>query len=898
MKPDLPFKPTQGRRTWTPYFVLLLSLALTAIASYYVAVMARTKDELRFENAVQRTQNDIQQRLDTYITLLRTGSGLFAASEQVRRDEFRAYVDRLELRRTYPGIQGIGFSVRVSPSEKDGVIADMRKQGVKNFTIRPEYKRAEYHSIIYLEPLDRRNQAAIGFDMFSEPIRRAAMERARDTDSPAASGKVILVQEIDKNKQAGFLIYVPVYRNGTTPKTVAQRRAALQGFIYSPFRADDLMAGIFGNDKFPFLDFQIYDGTAPDAKNLLHSSDSKSNFQHRFYRPRFSTTRKINIAGRPWTIVFTSRPELDRLSETTLVPYIALVGVSIALILFGVTRSQVCARIAAECLAADLRDSEGALKESEERFRQLTEKVRIIPWEADAISGRFTYVGPQTVDILGYPLEDWYTDNFWAEHIYSEDREWAIEFCLNSTVSQENYEFEYRMLAADGEIVWLLDLVNVVRDENGPKLLRGILIDITDRKLVEAERSRLLEREQLARADAEAANRMKDEFLATLSHELRTPLNAMVGWTTLLRTRKFDEATTARALETIDRNTKALSQLIEDLLDVSRIMTGKFRFDLRPVNLAAAIEAAIDAVRSAAEAKNIIINSVFEDRHCLVSGDPTRLQQIVWNLLTNAIKFTPKGGLVEVHLDRHNSNAQITVIDTGQGISPEFLPHIFERFRQADASITRKHGGLGLGLAIVRHLVELHGGTIRAESPGEGQGAKFIVTLPFRAISDLSQVSEVSRSNEQELVSDRNEDVAIDKSLFLNNLSVLVVDDEPDARELVTAVLEKSGAKVTAVGSAKEAFAIITEAAAGRRPDIMISDIGMPEEDGYSLIRKIRALKPDRGGQIPAIALTAYARAEERARAIAAGFHIHIPKPVKPEELIAIVANLSNRFHS
>ncbi|MGF1934882.1 MAG: PAS domain S-box protein [Nostoc sp. ChiQUE02] len=378
--------------------------------------------------------------------------------------------------------------------------------------------------------------------------------------------------------------------------------------------------------------------------------------------------------------------------------------------------------------------AEAALKHSEKRLKILTEKVRVIPWEVNATSGNFTYVGPQTFDILGYPLSDWYIDDFWAKHMHPEDAEWAIQYCQESSLSLNNYEFEYRMLAADGRVVWLHDIVNVVRDENGPQLLHGFMIDITDRKQAEQEREHLLEREQAARADAEAANRMKDEFLATLSHELRTPLNAILGWTQLLRTRKFDEATTGRALETIERNTRSLAQLIEDVLDVSRIIRGTLHLSMQQIKLVPLIEAAIDTVYPAAQAKEISINCRFDPEVGVVVGDANRLQQIVWNLLSNAVKFTPKGGKVDVQLVHIESCVQIRVSDTGGGIAAEFLPHVFERFRQADSSSTRSHGGLGLGLAIVRHLVELHGGTVSAESAGIGQGAIFVVSLPIKAI--------------------------------------------------------------------------------------------------------------------------------------------------------------------
>jgi PAS domain S-box-containing protein len=533
---------------------------------------------------------------------------------------------------------------------------------------------------------------------------------------------------------------------------------------------------------------------------------------------------------------------------------------------------------------SERKQAEAALKESEERFRKLAEKVRVIPWEADATTGNFTYVGPQTVEILGYPLSDWYSDNFWEHHIHPQDRDWTIKHCIESSLSQENYEFEYRMLAADGRVVWLYDIVNVVRGENGPLILRGFMIDITDRKLAEQEREQLLLKEQAARESAEAANRMKDEFLATLSHELRTPLNAMLGWTQLLRSRKFDEETTDRALETIDRNTKSLTTLIEDILDVSRIITGKLRLDVRPVKLASVVQVAIDVVRPAAEAKEICIECFFDSCVDIVLGDANRLQQIVWNLLSNAVKFTPKEGKIYVRLESANSRVLIQVKDSGEGIATEFLPYVFERFRQADSSSTRSHGGLGLGLAIVRHLVELHGGTVRVESPGIGQGATFIVDLPMKVVA--------TKTIEPEQLLSTVGDLEVENTLpKLEGLRVLVVDDEPDARQLLSTVLVQHEAQVVAVSSAPEALIALQQF----QPDVLVSDIGMPQQDGYALIRQVRALSSEQGGRTPAVALTAYARAEDRTQALLAGFQLHVPKPVDPTELAAVVANLAGR---
>ncbi len=530
------------------------------------------------------------------------------------------------------------------------------------------------------------------------------------------------------------------------------------------------------------------------------------------------------------------------------------------------------------------KQEEALLKQSEERLRKLTEKVRVIPWEANANTGNFTYVGPQSVEILGYPLTNWYSHTFWVEHMHPEDREWAVNYSLESSLTLDNYEFEYRMLAADGRVVWLYDIVNVVRNQDGPQLLHGFIIDITDRKLAEQEREQLLAREQAARAAAEAANRMKDEFLAILSHELRTPLNAILGWTQLLISRKLDQPTITRALETINRNGKSLTQLIEDVLDVSRIIRGNLRLNMYPVKLIPIVEATIDTVRPAADAKQIHIEGRFDQSIGLVMGDANRLQQIVWNLLSNAVKFTPTGGRVVVYLERIDSCVQIRVSDTGAGIDPGFLPYVFERFRQADSSSTRSHGGLGLGLAIVRHLVELHGGTVSVESLGIGQGSTFSITVPMKAVVVEESTPEQSSSLLQPEPSQ-------DYLLILESLRVLVVDDEADARQLFTTILTQYGAQVTAVASTSEALGTIPQF----RPDILVCDIGMPEEDGYTLIRKLRNLSPAEGGRTPAVALTAYARAEDRTQALLAGFQLHIPKPVNPGELAAVVANLAGR---
>lgn len=395
----------------------------------------------------------------------------------------------------------------------------------------------------------------------------------------------------------------------------------------------------------------------------------------------------------------------------------------------------------------------------------------------------------------------------------------------------------------------------------------------------------LLEAEQAARAESERASRIKDEFLATLSHELRTPLNAILGWSQLLRQGAGDKEILEEGLAVIDRNTRVQVQLIEDLLDMSRIISGKIRLNVQFTDVSTFIDAAIETVKPSADAKGIRLEKVLDRRGGSVSGDPGRLQQVVWNLLSNAIKFTPRGGTVQVLTRRVNSSLEISVSDTGRGIPPEFLPYVFERFRQADSSTTRAHGGLGLGLSIVKHLVELHGGTVRADSPGENQGSTFTVVLSLAAVH-------LPAGDQQRLDPTASSAEPLDcRSTSLGGIKILVVDDESDARRLVKRVLEECDAQVITASSAAEALQLVVS----ESPDVLVSDIGMPVMDGYELIRRVRALNNGKNGRIPAIALTAFARSQDRTRALLAGYLVHISKPIEPHELIATVATVAGR---
>lgn len=740
-------------KDWIPFVVAGVGLLISLVAAVWVGRETRARNHLRFESEVERARTSIGRRMDLYIASLRSGAGLFAASDSVSAREFAAYVSRIDLKRQYPGIQGIGFSRRMTAQGRPVVEAFAQQEYQRPFKVWPEQPpRNEYHAILFLEPRDPPNLAAIGYDMFTEPVRREAMERARDEGRAAASGKVTLVQEIDPAKrQAGLLIYVPVYEGGDVPATLEARRDKLLGFIYSPFRAGDLLEGIFG-DLHGVVDIEVYDGASAQASSLLfhrhqpHSGDA------------LEETRQLVVAGRPWTIVFRSRPGFADGRGGGVAWWVFAAGAAVSLLLFVLTHAESRARHRAE------------------RAVRLLETSR-----AQAL----------------------------------------------------------RTLAELREI--------------------------------EGARRQLLISEQEARREAENANRVKDEFLATVSHELRTPLTAILGWAQMLNEQALDESGKTEAVEAIERNARAQAQLIEDLLDLSRIIRGKISLERKIVYLHEVIDAAITSVAPSANAKKLTVRQKLDANVQPVLGDCTRLQQVIWNLLSNSIKFTPSQGTVEVTLEQAGTSAIVRVADSGVGISATFLPHVFDQFRQADASTTRGQGGLGLGLAIVRTLVELHGGTVSAASEGEGRGATFTVTLPVA--TEVHAPAPVHPAH---------------PPASLRGLRILVVDDEPDSRRLLARVLQRGGASVNTAESAAQALEVLD-----REPhDVLLSDISMPREDGYSLIRKVRA-RGDAQAAIPAAALTAFARSEDAERSLQAGFNRHINKPIDARHLIEAVAELA-----
>jgi len=527
--------------------------------------------------------------------------------------------------------------------------------------------------------------------------------------------------------------------------------------------------------------------------------------------------------------------------------------------------------------------AEEATQALNERFRVMANSAPVLIWIADATKGR-NWFNTRWLEYTGRTAEE--EAGFgWTQNVHPEDLARCLHEYGEGFDSREPFRSEYRIRRADGEFRWIIEQANPRFEGEGGAFSGyiGTCVDITEGKQIQAEREDTLRAERAAREEAERVGRLKDEFLATVSHELRTPLNAILGWATLLRRLAPGSEDHQRGLETIERNARVQGQIIADLLDMSRIISGKVQLDVQAIDLNEVINAALDAVRLSIEAKKLRLRVTLDAKAGRLRGDPARLQQVFWNLLTNAVKFTPARGRIDVVMERVNSHVEVTVEDTGIGIKPEFLAFVFDRFRQADSSTTRRHGGLGLGLSIVKHLVELHGGSVRVKSPGEGQGTTFVIALPISVV-----LTDDTGLHERTHFSDV--DVSTLELPSLEGVRALVVDDQHDARVLICRLIEEHGGHCALAESAAEALKMLGE----QDFNILVSDIGMPDVDGYELIRKVRSMKSGNVRNLPSIALTAYARADDRQRALLAGFQMRVSKPVEPRELIAGIASLLN----
>jgi signal transduction histidine kinase len=604
--PDLLDKiEDEGKNSRFPYIVLVISVLITLGVTYFFYQSANNKDAVRFNNEAVRLHSAFENRISLYISLLKGGRGFVESSSNLRRVDFENYVKSLELERNYTGTLGIGYTKVIKPNERKALIEKMVSEGFHDYRIIPDGERDLYQVIVYLEPLNERNRKAIGFDMSTEVNRREALNRARDTGQAAASSQVILIQDSDSVTQKGFLIYLPIYRNGDFPESLETRRENLDGYIYSPFRAQDFLSEIQSDKASTDIAIKIYDGEVREDKLLAQTEYVRNGNVPNQAEDYFTAENELDVAGKKWIIRYGSLPTFAAQSSLGWAPLIFVAGVLFSFLLFGMTYWEATARAALQVTAAEL-----------------------------------------------YKLEQ--------------------------------------------------------------------------------QKQGLLEKEQKARQTAEQANKIKDEFIAVVSHELRTPLNAIAGWTRILRTENLLDNTRKMALEKIDKNLRQQTKIVEEVLDYSQILSGNVDFEDKDIDFSALFESVFNEMEPLAEEKNIELIKENELNGQRITGDEEKLKIVLQNLLTNALKFTPHGGQVKAAVSQSDSSIKMCIKDNGKGISPEFLPHIFDRFTQADSSTTRNYGGIGLGLTISNHIVNIHNGTIEAASKGQGFGSEFTVKLPLK----------------------------------------------------------------------------------------------------------------------------------------------------------------------
>ena len=587
-----------------PYYVLFFSILLTIGATILFYQSAKTKDDIRFTNNVNRVRFSLENRLGLYVALLKAGRGFIQSSNDLNQKKFKNFVESLDLKKNYYGAQGIGYTKTVRLEEVEGFSASIRAQGYPNFKIFPVTENPIFQPIVYIEPFDERNQPALGFDMSSEENRAAAMQKARDTGAATATGKIVLLQDTDKEHQSGFLIYLPIYRDRDEPPTLEERQNTLLGYVYSPFRAGNFLKDVQDNAGTHDIIITIYDGAAAPENFLAKSNIVPMQLVPGQISADYSTENEIDVGGRKWTVQYSSLPSFATQSSINWTPLIFLCGLLFSLLLFGMTYWETSTRAKLQATADDLTESE--------------------------------------------------------------------------------------------------------------RQIQG-----------------LLEKEQAARKLAESANATKDEFISVVSHELRTPLNAIAGWTRILKSDDLSGNTKNLALQKIERNLRLQTSLVEDLISYSQLVSSKETIVKTEIDCAEIFDKVYTEFEKVASKKGITFNKENLLSGQKILGDPEKIKIVMVNLLSNAIKFTPEGGTINTSLKPDYDCLEIRIEDSGRGIDPEFLPHIFDRFSQYDSSTTRKFGGLGLGLAVSEHIVKLHNGTIEAKSEGEGKGSTFSVRLPI-----------------------------------------------------------------------------------------------------------------------------------------------------------------------
>jgi|GEM_PF-2781454 len=688
-------------RSEVPFFLFLLGILFTVFAAFYVTRTANSKDKIQFENSVDRIQRRIQDSTQTYTAILLAGGGFFAGSEYVSQGEFRSFITTLQLRKRYPSAQGVGYLIRIPASQKEQTFAQLRQENPQ-FKLYPDTARSEYYPIVYLEPHDKRNNVAIGYDMFTESIRRKAMETARDTGQPAASGRVTLVQEIETVKQPGFLIYVPLYSKGPQPMTVQERRERLIGFVYGPFRAGDFLQGILQTENLPNVDFQVYDGEQEDSRHLLYDSNPKRDTK---YTPRFSAIKNVDVEGRDWTIHFSNRPELDLASEYHLMPFIFFFGFAMSTVLYIITKSQFRARTRAEQAAAELRSSRETLRESEAKYRQVVESTSDLIVTLNPQT-RIEYVSPSWQTVLGFTSQALIGKNIFSL-LHPDDRQVArIE--MQKAAKGRIGRTTVRLRHKKGHYLIFEGVEKALLTKTGdPRLFIVTLHDVT--KHVELEQR-------------------KDDFISIASHELKTPVTSMKIYAQLLRRQieplKNADVNTylAKMISQIDK----LTNLILTLLDISRMQGGKMQFTMKNFNVNETVRDAVEIAQAMSKKHRIIISGNAKREFF---GDEERISQVLTNLLTNAVKYSPEANKIEVTIEETKGDLRIAVRDFGIGISREHQDKIFQRFYRVTDEKQGTFPGLGIGLYVSSEIIKRHDGTLQIEST-VGNGSVFMISLP------------------------------------------------------------------------------------------------------------------------------------------------------------------------